>query len=902
MPATAWAGSCSVSAATNNPFCSGPAVRIVDRTARIEGDANEDVVVTSSDDFGIEVTSGNAIEIMGVAGTGGIDVSLTGSGTITAAVKGVVVSQRGSGNVNLDIGQNISATGDAGVDVFEAGVDEVTVTTRGTINSGARGITITGTAGALSNTMVTATSGIEATNEAIRISHYGSGNVGINAAQLTSAMNEGIFVETRSTSGNVEITASGDIMAQTEGIEVDQNGIGTVNITTGGTITSTAEEGIFVDAGSATTGDVEITMNGSINSQKGGIRATHNGSGNLLITTSGSVDSTAGTGIYAITGTSASGNVVLDINGDIAGDNSPVGVAVSNQGSGDVIVGINAEIVQGSTLNSIDLNGGGTHTIVFGENAILNGNIDVDGVTGTARLEIGGTGDRGFDISSIPTIVGDINFHKNGDDVLTITGTHASGAGFVNTHINAGRLVWSGATFQGSDINVADRGAFEVTAAAVFSGNLALSGILELTGNDSSLTLDTLTGNGGSVDINVDFSNGDGDLDTPRLNVTNVDGDSIAVNIMAMGGFPEISEGDEDEAITIGNLISATTTEEGDFVVGRALNEGFNFDIVYDAANNRWDLVAQATEGSIEDALFETLPAALAQLAGLESYQARLAGRQYAGNMAVWGKITGASSEVEPNSTSLTTYDVESAEVEFGINFPLAISNPDIDGDFALGASVAFGDATTDVSILNAGGEISTDSAAIGISVGWEDERAYFDGQLQYASFDNVLEADEKLADIDATAFSASAEIGYALDLARLNAAFLGNLPDITLTPSAQLQWSRIDFKDFTANETGVKLDRGSVIDGRVGVAVEKHAQGILLHGRTNVIMPLDGEVGVIIADEPVTSEREDPVLDIGIGAAYEWDDAYAISADVSTQQGSEIEGYAAKVAFKYGF
>ena len=104
------------------------------------------------------------------------------------------------------------------------------------------------------------------------------------------------------------------------------------------------------------------------------------------------------------------------------------------------------------------------------------------------------------------------------------------------------------------------------------------------------------------------------------------------------------------------------------------------------------------------------------------------------------------------------------------------------------------------------------------------------------------------------------------------------------------------------ANGIGVELDRGSVITGRVGVAVEKQAQGILMHGRANVIVPLDGEVGVNVADTPLTSERNDPVLDVGIGAMYEWSDVCAISADISTQQGSEVEGYAAKVGFKYSF
>ena len=753
---------------------------------------------------------------------------------------------------------------------------------------------------------------VSAQLETIEVDQDGTGAVTIvTDADVTSDDEEAISVSTATTTtGTVMVTANGDIMAGKDGINIDQNGTGAVNITTSGTITSTAEEGIFVSTGAATTGDVEIAANGNIMAQEDGIEVDHDGSGALTITTSGVITSTAERGIE-VNSLVSSSTVTLNINADVSTSASgKSGIRVTHPSRELVTININNATVSSGATTAINLTAVGGVRVVMGDGAAVGGDVGGTGVNGDLVVELTGTADdNSFDIGNLE---GGDALEKTGSGTWTLTGTPGANPSFVSSStamISEGRLVWdttSNPVFASTII--ADGATLEIPNAQTWAGSLTLSGVLDITGSNSNLALDTLTGSGGSVDIEVDFSAGDGDLDTPRLSITTVDGDPITVNVMAMGGFPEISEDDEDGAITIGNLISATTAEDGDFIVGRALNRGFDFGLVYDAANNRWDIVAQtggmsiAAGGGIENALFETLPAALAQLASLESYHARLARRQYAGNMSVWGKIRGASSEAEPNSTSLATYDIENAEVEFGMNFPLAISNPDIDGDFTLGANVAFGDATTDVTVSNVGGEIATDSVVVGISVGWEDERAYFDGQLQYASFDNVLEADEKLADIDATAFSASAEVGYAVKLAQLNAAFLGSLPDITLIPSAQLQWSRIDFKDFMANETEVKLDRGSIISGRAGVAIEKQAQGLLLHGRANVIMPLDGEVGVNVADAPVTSEREDPVFDIGIGAAYEWNSAYAISADISTQQGSEIEGYVAKAGFKYEF
>ena len=104
------------------------------------------------------------------------------------------------------------------------------------------------------------------------------------------------------------------------------------------------------------------------------------------------------------------------------------------------------------------------------------------------------------------------------------------------------------------------------------------------------------------------------------------------------------------------------------------------------------------------------------------------------------------------------------------------------------------------------------------------------------------------------------------------------------------------------ASGTAASISDGNFITGRIGIAAERQTKGILWHGNANVIVPLEGKVGVNVAGTPISSERKDPALDLGIGAKYEWDDAYAISTDISTQQGSEIERYAANIGFKYSF
>ena len=709
-----------------------------------------------------------------------------------------------------------------------------------------------------------------------------------NAILIRSQSTDAITVTT-----NGNLTATGRLYSA---IDVSNGGV--ITITTDGTLRG-GENGNGIRASAASSADIasdiNVTTNGSVTGGAEGMFITQGTSGAVNVMTTGTVTSNNEDAIWVEH--HSMGNIDITTSNTVttnAADKDAI--HVNHTGTGNITLTVDGSVVGGSSANAIDLStASGDATIILGTGASFTRGIDVSGVMGTASLEIGGTGNRSFDIGNIPAITGGLNFNKNGNHTLTVTGTHASGAAFEQTNINEGRLIWNSRNpLRSTSITLAHGASLEVMRVTSWSSNLTLSGRLAITGAGSGLELGTLTGSGGQIDIDVDFSEGDANLDSPKLLLSSVDGDSIAVNIRSLGEFPEISEDDEDGLITLGNLIQVTNTASPNtFVAGRSLSRGFRFELVHDDTNaNVWSIVARA--GGVEEALYESLPATLTQLASLQSYQQRLQGRQHGNNGRVWAKVSGASTEFEPASTSLATHEIGNVATEFGIDVPLLTDYPYIPYNLTVGASASFGEATTDVTAGESTGEIATRNFKAAILANWEYEDVYVDGQLQYAILGNEIKADTKLADEEATAYSAGLEVGYGIDVRGFR-----------VTPSAQLAWTSVDFDNFTdLAGTEVLSDDSSIFTGRAGVGVEGSIPfaNILLRGNADVLMPLDGKVNTKVDGTELVSEREDPVFDVGVGATYAWDETYMLTADISTQQGSEVKGYDANIGIKYKF
>ena len=795
------AGMCTETGTTGMWTCTGAAGS--DDPASITGRANQNIEVTGDTGFGLNVSSGEALDINSVATTGTIDVDLTNNNNITSVINSINIQQAGTGTVTLTTNGTLTSTGNySSVVVNQKGAGGIDLTMDGAVIGGAQGISMSTVAATTGEINVTAKD-ITGNNEAISIGHKGNSAVTFTSTGTVTSNNE-------------------------EAILVNHSGTGDVNITTGGTVTTGAAD-------------------------KDAIRVSQSGAGSVFIT----------------------------VTGRIVGGSSASAISISTASASD-----NA-------------------TIILGTDANLEGNVDTSGVMGTTDIVLTGDGDADFSLDDDLRKFTDFNaLEKTGSGTWRLTNRQGNAKTFDRIDVSEGKLVSEGITqLIGTNLNIAEGAIFEVEqqATGLFRTAVTLSGTIQLSGADTTLEVhDAISNSGGNVVIPVDFSDagfqdGEHEFGNARFSAVSVDGDPIVINIRAMGELP----GGIEEPVRIGNLVDVETANPNAFAAGAVLGGRMRLGLEITDQGEWIALVTKtaAAAGSIEEALYESLPAALTQLAGLESRQQRLRGRQHAINQAMWARIAGASGEFEPISTTQATYETGNAVAEFGIETPI----PTNDSPFTLGVGAAFGDATTDVSVPGSVGEIASESIIGTLNASWELKGIYVDGQLRYTGFDNSIEKDAKIADVDVKAYAAGVEVGYAMELDKLIGRTLR--PDAILIPSAQISWTSVDFDDFTDTDgMNVALEDGDVLLARAGVAFEDIWEGIALRGHADVLVPLDGEVATKLDGTETISEREDPAFDIGIGATYAWGGVYALSADISTQQGGDVAGYTASLGFVYSF
>ena len=762
----------------------------------------------------------------------------------------------------------------------------------------------------------------------------GEAGFGLNV----SGAGDAIDVNSVATTGaiDVNLTNNNNITSQFNSINIHQMGTGTITLATNGTLTSTGSYsavvinqrniggidltmdgavtggsyGISMATVAETTGEVNVTVK-DVTGVSEAISIDHKGNSAVTFTSTGTVTSNTG---YAIrVNHSGTGDVHITTGGTVTARQADQhAIRVSQSGSGSVFITVNGRIVGGSSASAISISTGSASdnaTITLGTDADLEGNVDTSGVMGTTGIVLTGAGDADFNLDDDLDKFTDFNtLEKTGSGTWRLTNREGDVKTFDRIDVTEGKLVSTTLTeLVGTNLNIAEGAIFEVEqeGTALINTAVTLSGTIELSGADTTLSVhnNPLTNNGGNVVIPVDFSAGfeDGEHSSlvTRFSAQSVDGEAIVINIRAVGELP----GETEEPVRLGNLVAVETANPNAFTAGEVLGGRMSFGFEVTDQGEWIALVTKVATGGIEEALYESLPAALTQFASLESYQQRLQGRQHGENGGVWAKVSSVSAEFEPVASTLATHKIEDAVAEFGIDAPLAIAHPSIPGNFAVGATAALGDATTDVAVSDRAGNIETTSLKAAISVHWEYEGAYVDGQLQYATFDNDIGTEEmKLGSTNATAYSGGLEVGYG-----------GAVGDLLVIPSAQLLWTSVDFEDFTDSEDmEIVLDDGVVVTGRAGVGLEYGWKGALygdvpsgyvfLRGHADVLLPVDGDVNTRINETEFVSKREDPVFDAGIGATYTWYDAYALSVDVSTQQGEEVEGYAGSVGFKYKF
>ena len=400
-----------------------------------------------------------------VAGNGGFVgqsddaalISNLGSGTVTVDIAGASGSAFGSGivvrdtanggDISVTTGSVIATTTDENaIDIrSQSETADITVVANGALTAGTNGVlaylgdvaatgdinvrtnaAVTGAVGinaqnlGLGDTGVTATGAVTASVTGI-VAYARAGAVTVNANDVSSTGNFGVFAQAGSTSTSDVTVTAGSVSGLT-GVYASNDGTGAVSVTTTGLVTATGSNGIqamsnggdvtvnaanvagpagvgivAVQQNAAGAGDVTVT---AANVAGGtGVLASNAGSGDTRITTTGNVTGTSN-GTYGIQSfRSGSGDAFIDAN-KVSGENA--GIRADNLGTGVTDITVRGTVQGGSV--GVSVYSDGDQDVRIANAGVIR---STAGLSSDRAIEASG----GFiDFTNTGTLVGDINF------------------------------------------------------------------------------------------------------------------------------------------------------------------------------------------------------------------------------------------------------------------------------------------------------------------------------------------------------------------------------------------------------------------------------------------------------------------------------------------------------------
>ena len=941
-------------------MCGLPADSNHDTTLTFSADANEPLNLTTSEDFGIHVTSGHAFDLGSDAMSTGMSVVINGPITVSGTTMdwdGIYADHDGSGDVTITVNGPITSAAGEGIYVGNAADStSLSVAANGDISAQGDG------------------------DIGIHAIHRGTGDNSVTSAGVESG-SSGLNVFTATVSAAMNITVNGDIRAGlndltgADGVNAFHRGDGDLNITIAeGASVSGSAFGIDADSEDTTAdNNITITANGPVTAT--GIIGTgtaidvnHMGAGDVTITTApGAAVTGVSRGIQArASGSEAS--IVLDIAAPVRATSAsaPSAVALGAGGSSQTL-----RLRPGAAFF------GSVHA---GSNNMIPRTFEL---TGAADESSDAEGSLDFaDIGSLSNFNA---FVKNGDNRWSISGDTGLNQ-FDSATVNAGTLrldnmsfnmrgsmatpfmVATGATLEISGNSRIHMGALDLSASGS-TLSLAADDVVEnnvrTVSTDDMLTVANEFTAGGALVMNVNLTDGTAD----RLTLSgSVSGSGSGITLYASGdvtdpmipdaGIPLIVGSGEDDVFTAVQL--RTETEAGliayDFTLEPATDEndnmtGWNFTAVDpDSAvlirapggNGNGGNGGGGDRPSVADIVGEFTPtyegyaATLTRIGRLSTAQQRFASRVYAatdrssaaqggrfpffsdvGRVGVWSDWQAGRAVLTPttstDSANANTGGADGAgnggasdeqeKTEYEIRqgrLRFGFDAP-LHEQFLVGGSLSLGEADARIRSPHGDGDIDLKGFAAALSAVWfVDDSFYADWQAQYAAWDGTLTGgDTLLADNnDAKSWSAAIEAGYRFPL---TAGF-------SFTPQAQLIWTDVDFSTFTDPDgsTLISAGDGETLTTRLGLALGRKwdtpSSSGAAYADTNLRLPIDSETSALVNDVAISSEQEEISIDAGLGVTWSWNENYSVFGELYTAQGDDIEEYRGSIGARLGF
>lgn len=415
-------------------------------TVQLVGMGSQTVNVVNAGSLITGTDTAVAIEVS-IGGTG--DLTVNSQGTITAGGDGILAENFGSGSISITTA-DVAADDDA-ISALVRNGDVVVNTTAGTVTTGGRGIF------------------------AIQ---YGGGDISITTADVRSVDGVGIYAISESDDiGDIVIdSTAGTIEANYSGIYVgDFSSAGGEILITTADVTSSNSAAIVVNT-DASDRVVINTVAGTITGDYGSIYVNNDGAGSVAITTA-DVVSTYESAIFVSAGytgeddaTGIGGSILINtVAGTVTGDFD--GIYVEQGGTGGI--DISTANIHGRS-DGIDVNASEFST----------GSISIHTATGTVTGDDRGIEVDSHGSGAISITTADV-FGYDNDGILVESGHYYGGAITINTvagtvtgyddGIDVESYGPGAISITTSDVYSYDEDGIEVDAYSIYAGNITIN-------------------------------------------------------------------------------------------------------------------------------------------------------------------------------------------------------------------------------------------------------------------------------------------------------------------------------------------------------------------------------------------------------------------------------------------
>ncbi|MFI8482008.1 autotransporter outer membrane beta-barrel domain-containing protein [Pseudomonas sp. NPDC078700] len=745
--------------------------------------------------------------------------------------------------------------------------------------------------------------------------------------------------------GSISTSGTGDFQQLSHGILAEATGSGNSLINqSGGTVTTTgnSSHGLY---GYSISGDVQVNQGPMASARADGEDASAlvaqavSAEQRYSINVAGQLRGGSGQGAGIRTSTEANGTVDLAATATVS---AASGVAIID-GNGD------SQITSaGNIIGDIQTNGGndrlqllsGSTTrgeVLLGmgaDRAIIDANADITGINlldggGTVYDNLQGGGDILTFTASNQAVAAESL--QNWEKVVLDPGTHIrfSGTGLrvggsddamerglvisqgAAVHTSQANFVVTGDVNNHGDIDLQNDSATDRFVVATnpdgASGNyygdnagLKIDSVLD---DDNSPT-DKLVIQGnatGNTDIRINNLGGTGALTDTGINLVQVDGNSAGT--FSLNG--DIQTKDNRQAIVAGAYAyTLNQAADGDWYLNSTIEDATPLSPREPTA----PIAPSSPRYSPAAPLYQQYGQALLDMNSLPTMQQRVGNRYwnaasgatqssttstidgeqtYIENGAGWARVEGTYQRSRSNAGTIDTDAVTNRwKMQAGLD---ALLNEDQQGNKLIGGVTAhYGTSASQVDSFFGDGNIDSRGYGVGLTLTWLQENGvYIDSQASATWYKTDIDSDatdrQLATDNNGFGYAFSVESGKQIELN----------DSLTLTPQAQLIYSKVDFDSFTdAFNTRASLDDADSLRSRVGLALDHDSRWLddtnkirrsHVYAISNLYYEFLDGTQVDVADVKFKNRPERLWTGLGVGGSYNWnEDKLSLYGEVS--------------------